>query len=104
MPPILYDYLFGIIRAVLAGLLGTLVAKGWATQDTTTQVITWLAGITVIALWSIWQKYGAKLLQVTAQTMPAGVSQAAVQAKINSGAPLPSVMTGANTVPVSEAK
>jgi hypothetical protein len=102
MPPIVYDFLFGLIRHGLTFLGGWLVERGLATTDQTNQLVEGVAVFLVGVLWSLWQKYGAKRKQLTAQTMPAGATETQVNAKIAAGV-VPSVLTGIDTTPMAVA-
>lgn len=100
MPPVVADYIGGIVRTLLAAALGYLVQHGLVSADATTQMVTWLTGVILVILWSVWQKYGAKQLQLTAQTMPTGATEAEVRKKVIAGDGVPSVLTAVAAVPV----
>jgi hypothetical protein len=102
MPPIVADYLGSIVRTLLAALLGYLVKRGLVDAQTTASMVTYLSGILLVLGWSLWQKYGAKLMLLTAQSLPSGMTEEAVQKTLVARKTLgtaPSVMTPADTKP-----
>lgn len=91
MPPILVSIISGLVRTAVAAGLGYLAHKGViAAPDSsvTTEIVTYVTGIVLVAGWSIWEKYGAhsKLAEAqaatavavsTIQASPAAICEAA---------------------------
>lgn len=78
MPTILSAALGAILRHVLTMGAGYLVAQGIWTKD---ESALYVGGATIFLLtlgWSVWQKVSAKRLQLVAQTMGPGVTEAQV--------------------------
>lgn len=88
-----------ILRWILALGAGYLVSHNiWTSADASTYVTA--ASLALISLgWSQWQKYSARRVLVTALASPFSTTEAAVKAKIASGAIVPTVTTPADTIP-----
>lgn len=91
-----------VIRHVLTGLGGVLVAHGYVTKTGSDLYIEELIGVVFYGagqIWSsrrvIWDR--AKML--TALWMPRGTTEAAVDAHIARGLPTPAITTPPDTVP-----
>lgn len=99
MNPILQEALGSILRWGLAAGAGWLVEHGvWTSGNASVYVS---AGtIALLSLgWSLWNKYKGRIKLLTALTMPAGTTEAGLQAQIKAGVPTPAVTTPAGTVP-----
>lgn len=104
MNPLLREALESIVRSILKIGAGYLVAHGvWSQGDATSYVSA--AALALVGFgWSYWSTYTSRLKLVTALTMPAGTTEAAVQNHIAAGAPVPSVTTPTAAVPVPAVK
>lgn len=101
MPSIYRDWLYGILRHLLTALGGVLIAHGYASDSVLSpELISGLATVLAGVLLSASQKYRAKQTQMTAQIMPAGATEDAVQAKVAMGVNVPSVFTAPNSTPI----
>ena len=57
IPQLFKDYVGGIVRWALTGVLGHLAAKGIITGDMGAATIVWASGALATLAWSLWQKY-----------------------------------------------
>lgn len=98
MNPMLAAAIGSVARFVLALGAGYLVRGGvWSQSDAALYVEA--ATLAAISLgWSWWQKYHGRRKLVVALNLPP-TSEAAVEQKIASGAPLPSVTSPTHVVP-----
>ena len=99
MNPMLVEALASIVRSLLKIGAGYLVARGvWSSGDAANYVSA--AALSVVGFgWSYWTTYGSRLKLLVALGGNAPTTEAAVVAKIQSGAVVPTVTTPANTVP-----
>lgn len=69
MSPIFVSIVGGIVRTLVAAGLGYLAHKGVIASDSAsiTEAVTYITGIALVVLWSIWEKYGTHLKVIQAQ-------------------------------------
>lgn len=106
MPSIYLDLAGALVRGLLQMLFGMLIAHGLLTPAQSGELVLDLApklmgvlGILATLAWSGWRKWSAKRLQLVGRAMPSGSTEAAAQAYIASGAPVPSVLTPPDVSP-----
>ena len=107
MPSLYLDLVGALVRGLLQVLLGGLIAHHYLTVDQAGQLVSSLVvpivgvlGVVATLVWSWWKTWSQKRLQLVAQTMPAGSTEAAVKRQIASGAPVPSVLTSPTSIPI----
>lgn len=98
MNPFFQSIAGSIVRWGLGLFAGWLLSRGVQLDAAT---ITALTTAIVALAWSLWRKYVDRQIQVTTQIMPKGVTEREVEAHIASGAPIPSVLTPKDAVPVA---
>lgn len=106
MNPQFKDIAGSVIRWGLTVLCTWLVQRGVVQEAQTPTIIA--AGLAVVTplLWSIWQKYGARLKLLTALTMAPGATEADVERHIEATPKdeLPPVTTPKDVQPVAVEK
>ena len=99
--PIFKDQLYGWIRAALATAGGMLVQHGYVTSGAISpELLSGLAMVLVTCALSAVSKFTARQKFVVAQVSPPGISEAAIDVKVASGKPIPSVLTPVDQTPV----
>ena len=99
--PIFKDQLYGWVRAALATAGGMLVQHGYVTSGAISpELLSGLAMVLVTCALSAASKFTARQKLAVAQVSPPGISEAAIDATMASGRPIPSVMTPADQTPV----
>jgi len=101
IPPFIQQIIGAIVRAAVLWGAGYLAAHAGITltDSQTTKIIEYLVPVLAVLAWSIYQKYFNRQKLVTAQAMPAGVTEAHIEAKIAAGG-APSVLGGKNDQPL----
>jgi hypothetical protein len=86
--PLIVTMLQSVLRMALLGLFASLIEKGIVSQDQVTELSGLLVGVLgfgVTAAWALLNHYRARVKFKTALALPAGTSEAAVDAKIKRG-------------------
>lgn len=69
----------GAVRHAFSGAFQYLVLKGWIVEGDAAQLMTVIATNVAVIGWSLWQKYGARKLFVTALKAPANTTEEQVK-------------------------
>lgn len=101
MNPMVQQALVSVVRWGLTFGAGILVQHGIWTAPDATQYVTAASLAIVALLWSLWDKYKSRQKLVTALVLPKGATEIEVEGTIAAGAPIPSVLTPKDVVPVS---
>jgi hypothetical protein len=76
-----------IIRGLLQGVAGYLVAKGWVSEGDAELILAGIAVGAAALAWSLWQKYRSRISFVTALSMPENATEAQVKEALKTSIP-----------------
>lgn len=80
--PFVQKLIGSVVRALLVGAGGYLVAKAVASEADVSGIVESLTPILAGLVWSFYEKYNSRQKLLTAQVMPAGATEEQVKAQI----------------------
>ncbi len=101
MLPLYRDQILGVLRHFLTIGAGMLITHGMLTTALVSPELIAGAAVALLTIgMSMYQKFTARRVLVTALAYPVPATEALVQSKIDLGMPVPSVLTPPDVVPV----
>jgi hypothetical protein len=89
MDPFIKSIIGSIMRWLVTGVAAWLVSRGVLASGDSAEVIAGATTLLITLVWTLYQKYCARVKFLTALESPAGTSEAKVDAKIAAGAGAP---------------